>query len=304
MINSVNMTILWGDFMYTDKQGQKWYKVGLHIHTTESDGKATPEEAAEIYRAAGFDAIAITDHWKYHKEDTISGLKIISGCEYHLEKGDSISGVMHIVGVGMKKDPGVLREYTRQEVIDAIKESDGIAILAHPAWSLNTIEDAKSLSGFTATEIYNTVSDVGQSSRPYSGYFVDVLANAGTTYKLVATDDAHYYGGVDETKSYIMVNAKSDSTEEILSAIKNGNFYSSQGPKLYVTRQEGKIIVRCSKCMKIIFLSNAVWAPDKILRGEDLTYAEYTVKDFEQWVRVEVVDDKGNYAWSNIISLN
>ena len=289
--------------MYIDKQGQKWYKVGLHIHTTESDGKATPKEAANIYREAGFDAIAITDHWKYHGEDTISELKIISGCEYNFGNSDSISGVMHIVGVGMNENPGITQQNTRQEVIDAINGSGGIAILAHPAWSLNTIEDVKELSGFTATEIYNTVSDVEQSSRPYSGYFVDILANSGITYKLVATDDVHYYSGDDETKSYIMVNAENDSTEEILSAIKNGRFYSSQGPKLYVTKQEGKIIVNCSECVKIIFLSNAVSAPDKILRGENLIYAEYPVKDFEQWIRVEVMDEKGNYAWSNIVHL-
>lgn len=290
--------------MYIDKQGEKWYKVGLHIHTTESDGRATPEEAADIYRRAGFDAIAITDHWKYHDEGEIGGLKIISGCEYNVGGSDSILGVMHIVGVGIKKDPGVLPDYTCQEIIDAINENDGIAILAHPAWSLNTIEDAKALSGFTATEIYNTVSDAGQSSRPYSGYFVDVLANEGITFKLIATDDVHYYDGTDETKSYIMVNSKDDSVEGILSAIKNGNFYSSQGPKLYVTMKNGKIIVNCSECVKIIFLSNATWAHDKILRGDNLTYAVYSVKDFEKWVRVEVVDDKGNYAWSNIISVN
>ena len=290
--------------MYIDKQGNKWYKVGLHIHTTESDGMATPEEAADIYSAAGFDAIAFTDHWKYHGNDTISGLKIISGCEYNLGSADSISGVMHILGVGMKKDPRISQQYTRQEIIDAINVNGGIAILAHPAWSLNTIEDAKALSGFTATEIYNTVSDVEQSSRPYSGHFVDALANKGITYQLVATDDAHYYGGVDDTKSYIMINAENNSTEEILSAIKNGSFYSSQGPELYVTKEENKIIVNCSKCVKIMFLSNVVWAPDKIIRGYDLTCAEYSLKDFEKWVRVEVVDEKGNYAWSNIISID
>ena len=290
--------------MYTDKQGEKWYKVGLHIHTTESDGRVTPEESAKIYRSAGFDAIAITDHWKYHEEAEIEGLKIISGCEYNLGRADTISGVMHIVGVGMKKDPEILRESTRQEIIDGINKCGGIAILAHPAWSLNTIDDARSLSGFTATEIYNSVSDVEQSSRPYSGYFVDVLANAGIKYQLVATDDAHYYDGTDETKSYIMVKARDNSTDGILSAIKKGSFYSTQGPELYVTRECDKIIVNCSECVKINFLSNASWANNKITRGVGLTYAEYIAKDFEKWVRVEVVDDKENYAWSNIITIN
>lgn len=284
-------------------QNLHWYKVGLHIHTTLSDGALHPEEAACIYKAAGFDAIAITDHWHYHGDGEIAGLKIISGCEYNIGGTDSTNGVMHIVGVGMQANPCLTPQNTRQEIIDAINTCGGIAILAHPAWSLNTIDDAQALTGFGATEIYNTVSDVNQSSRPYSGYFVDTLANRGITYPLLATDDVHYYDGNDETKSYIMVQAESLSTGGILQAIRAESFYATQGPELCVFRDGHKIVVRCSPCVKIMFLSNAVWAPDKILRGEDLTYAEYPIKDFEQWIRVEVVDGEGRYGWSNIIRI-
>ena len=65
--------------MYIDKNGDKWYKVGLHTHTTLSDGKKTPEEMARIYKNAGYDAVAITDHWVYGEEKEIDGLKNISG---------------------------------------------------------------------------------------------------------------------------------------------------------------------------------------------------------------------------------
>ena len=88
--------------MYKDMYGNIRYKVGLHIHTTESDGKVSPEESARIYKEAGFDAIAITDHWKYHGEDEISGLKILSGCEYNMGASDTSVDVMHIVGVGIQ----------------------------------------------------------------------------------------------------------------------------------------------------------------------------------------------------------
>ena len=50
--------------MYKDIFGKTRQKVGLHIHTTNSDGRATPEESAEIYKAHGYDAIAFTDHNK------------------------------------------------------------------------------------------------------------------------------------------------------------------------------------------------------------------------------------------------
>lgn len=287
--------------MYTDSFGQRWYKIGLHIHTTLSDGTKSPEEAAMIYKNAGFDAIAITDHWRYHQTDEIAGLKIISGCEYNIGGTDSSHCVMHIVGVGMTEAPSLSQQSAAQTIIDSINQAGGLAILAHPAWSLNNVQDVQHLSGFGATEIYNTVSDVNQSSRPYSGYFVDILANAGIVYPLLATDDVHYYDGNDETKSYIMVKASDLSDAAILQAVRDGAFYATQGPELYVSREGEKIILRCTPCVKIMFLSNAVWAPDKILRGENLTYAEYPLKDFEKWVRVEVVDHEGRYGWSNII---
>lgn len=290
--------------MHLDMFGNVRYKVGLHTHTTLSDGHETPESAAGIYKAAGYDAIAITDHWKYFAEGDLCGLKVISGCEYNLGTHDTFAGVMHIVGVGMKEDPCICRETaTRQEVIDAIRAKGGLAVLAHPAWSLNTPEEAKALSGFDATEIYNTVSDKGMSSRPYSGYFVDLLANMGVSYPLIAVDDTHIYQGVDDTKSYIMVKAGDGSVDSILEAVRQGDFYATQGPELHVRREGDKLIADCSPCVTIDFLSNSSWVGDKMTRGTGLTHAEYTIKPWEKWVRVEVCDADGNFAWSNIISV-
>lgn len=290
--------------MFQDMFGNMRYKVGLHTHTTVTDGKVTPEECARIYKEAGYDAIALTDHWKYHGEDEISGLKIISGCEYNLGRSDTSTDVIHIVGVGMREEPQLSdRGVPRQEVIDAIKAKGGLAILAHPAWSLNTPEEIKKLSGFDAVEIYNSVSDVGQSSRPYSGYFVDLLANMGVTYPLIATDDAHYYQGEDETKSYIMVKAEDGSIESILDGIRKSEFYATQGPEVHIRREGDKIIADCSPCVTIDFLSNSAWVADKMNRGTGLVHAQYQIKAWEKWIRVEVKDADGNYGWSNIITI-
>ena len=50
--------------MYLDHQGRSWFRGNLHTHTTVSDGRKTPDETAAIYRAAGYDFLALTDHWK------------------------------------------------------------------------------------------------------------------------------------------------------------------------------------------------------------------------------------------------
>ena len=40
-----------------------WLRCQLHAHTTNSDGEASPAELCAHYAEAGFDVLAITDHW-------------------------------------------------------------------------------------------------------------------------------------------------------------------------------------------------------------------------------------------------
>src|SRR5262245_6150459 len=43
--------------------GGEWLKCQFHAHTINSDGEATPSGLAAHYAHAGFDVLAITDHW-------------------------------------------------------------------------------------------------------------------------------------------------------------------------------------------------------------------------------------------------
>ncbi len=306
--------------MYTDLLGKRRLKVGLHIHTTRSDGHKTPEEALDIYQALGYDAIAITDHWVYTPADmNRTGTQLLSGCEYNVGGNQAQNGVYHIVGVGMTEEPdldptAVLRpEIPSHEqaraVIRGIRAAGGMAIFAHPAWSLNTPAQILAVGDTDALEIYNSVSDWGMSDRPYSGLLVDMVAAVGYQPPLIATDDTHYYTG-EEGRGFIMVDA--DAVEAagggmpgIIRAVKNGDFYATQGPELHVIRTgEKNFKVICSPCQKIAFLSNVVWTKGRIHRGDGLTEATYTVAPGETFVRVEITDKNGLAAWSAIYPLH
>ncbi len=75
--------------------------VDLHVHSTASDGSASPEAVVECALAAGLTAIALTDH------DTIGGvaaavaegerrgLRVVSGCEFSVAAS---WGEMHVLG--------------------------------------------------------------------------------------------------------------------------------------------------------------------------------------------------------------
>ena len=103
--------------MFKDMNGDNRYKVGLHTHTTLSDGRVSPEEAAKIYKAAGYDALAITDHWKYYPEGELEGLLIISGCEYNMGASDTFL-LSTFLRICIPKRPGnlfkLLRRHLRQ----------------------------------------------------------------------------------------------------------------------------------------------------------------------------------------------
>jgi len=120
-------------------------KAQLHTHTTASDGELTPTQVVDLYKQAGYDVIAITDH------STISGV-----AEAQLE-GDKV-GVIVVPGeevaLGIPPDPSKYLEwpnvlhvaalFTRFPVqtdcwgkplqygFDKIHAADGIGIVAHP----------------------------------------------------------------------------------------------------------------------------------------------------------------------------
>ena len=288
--------------MFKDMFGTVRYKVGLHIHTKNSDGRLSEEDVIERYKAAGYDVIALTDHWTYHKEEKLDGIRVIPGCEFDNGERDTSVGVMHIVGIGMTEMPqDISKASSRQEVVDSIRRHGGIAILAHPAWSNNTPEDLLELDGISAFEIYNTVSGFNQSYSPDSSYFCNLVANKGGDYPLTAADDSHFYTG-DECRSYIMAAAKSDSAEDIIAAVVNGDFYATQGPELHVRREGNKIIADSSPVDEMFFISSSAYVADRCRRQGNITHEEYEIRPADRWVRVEV--RSGNdHAWSNIIRL-
>ena len=96
--------------MEKDMFGVSRLKVNLHMHTTLSDGSKTPEEATETYKKAGYDVVAITDHWIHRDSGEIGGLRILSGAEYNIGGGDASTGVYHILGIGCRKKPNLTQE--------------------------------------------------------------------------------------------------------------------------------------------------------------------------------------------------
>lgn len=299
--------------MTDSSNGYRTYRINLHMHTTDSDGKKTPEEAVDIYRKAGYDAVAITDHWKPGAEREINGMKVFAGCEYNFGGNDAYGGaVYHILSLFCENDPRVEKTDDPVTCIRKIHAAGGLAVLAHPAWSMNQpdlVEAMEKEEGFDATEIYNTVSGEKNSNRPYSGMFVDIAANRGMYYPLFSADDVHYYEA-DAASGAIVVSLPELSREALIEAIRNRSFYAVSGgkdaPMLRVTDCGETIHIECSPVSKVDIFTNLAYAPNRHIVGENITEVEYRCviegrPKQDRWIRVEVTDTVGRVAYSNVI---
>lgn len=286
--------------------GGNWYKGNLHMHTLRSDGLLSPQKAIGIYREAGYDFLALTDHWVQSETHEGGEPLLLSGCEW--DTGNMTdSPVFHIVGVGMESKVGLEASpaLPPQRIIDAILAAGGVAILAHPLWSVTDPADCMGLRGLSGAEIYNSVSGLPwNGERADSSTYIDIWASKGRYFGCMAADDSHVYGG-EQTRAFTMVKAESRSAGAIKDAIRAGNFYASQGPRLESVRiSESAVEVECSPVETIVFNSNTVWCGDRVFTGErGRTEAVYQIKPTDRYVRVMLIDASGRKAWSSPIPI-
>ena len=91
-------------------------------------------------------------------------------------------------------------------------------------------------------------------------------------------------------------------TPHILRALRQGRYYSTEGPEIHLERiGADKVKVTCSPALKIEFVSDFGRTSGKLIQGEGLIEAEYTIKDGERFVRAEMTDENGRMAWSQTI---
>lgn len=280
-----------------------FYRGNLHTHTTQSDGHKTPEESMAAYRDAGYDFLALTDHRKVTSvAHAPEGLVAIPGIELDYVLSNQW---VHLLGLGVSQEieQRCMPRGTVQEGIDLIHACGGLAVLNHPAWSLNTPELIASLRGLAAAEVWNSVSTLPYNAdRADSSSLLDVAASQGAVLPLMANDDTHYYEQ-EFAKGWNMVQAKEKSMAGILEALAAGRYYATQGPAFHQVEITGRMVrVSCSPVESIVFCSNVPWTPNRSQVGHALTEATYELTDRESFIRVQLTDAQGHHAWSNPVA--
>ena len=284
-----------------------WFKGNLHLHTTESDGKITPQEAVAAYAGYEYDFLAITDH---RGVTDISGLDsmgmlLLPGME--MNGGETEAGAgYHIVAIGGQPGLGYETSWSGQQLIDYGLEHCEFVFMAHPSWLSLNVNDLKDLHGYLGVEVYNTTCHHG-IGRGHSEVQWDDLLVKGLRPLGFAVDDAHW-GYDDAFGGYIMVKAEACEYEQIIAAIKAGDFYSSMGPRIeHIERDGERVYVRCSPCFEVRVICPFPGKGSTNYRTDakpPFTEIEFTLRNGVDPIRVECINEVGDKAWSNPIWLS
>ena len=296
--------------MIFDLPGRFW-RGNLHTHSNLSDGAFSPAETAQVYRDAGYDFVAITDHFRaeygFPMTDTrdlrSDGFTTLIGAELHAPRTEA-GQAWHIVAVGLPLDfapPGETE--TGPELARRARAAGAWIGMAHPSASLLTAVDAESLDAAHSVEVYNALAD--RENRGDSWHLTDVLLNRGHRLTTYAADDAHLQPqDPPPCQAWIHVRAETLSPDALLTALKAGHFYSSTGPELYDVRREGdEITVRCSPATKILLTGGHPGA--EVAQGTNLTECTFPLHLFRNThCRITIEDTTGARAWTNPIHLD
>ncbi|MET8298161.1 CehA/McbA family metallohydrolase [Streptomyces sp. NPDC005180] len=292
-----------------DLPGRFW-RGNLHTHSDQSDGALSPDEVCRRYQEAGYDFLAITDHFKakygFPLTDTshlrTQTFTTLIGAELHAPRTE-FSSEWHIIAIGLPfgfppPEPGESAPHLARRA----RAAGAFIGMAHPAASLLTETDADSLDAAHAVEVYNALS--AREDRGDSWHLTDVLLNRGRRLGAYAADDAHFQPqDPPGCAAWVQVRAESLDPEALLTALKAGHYYSSTGPELHGIRLEaGTVKVRCSPVRKVMVTGGAPGV--QLVEGEALTEATLPLAMFKDgYCRVTIEDNTGRRAWSNPVHL-
>ena len=293
----------------------EWVRCALHAHTTRSDGELEPEALAAHYASAGFDVLAITDHWKRTDAASNGRLLVLPSVELNCILPAARDG--HVLGFGISADADLASlgaEYADLERTAAfIVEHGGVAYLAHPHWTgatPGTLELPENVAGI---EIWNAGCEL-EVGRGLSSVHWDELLETGRRCFGLVTDDSHH-PGLDSGHGWTWLRVPERGAEAVLAALHGGSFYGSSGPMLHDVVLDGEDVeVRCSPARAVTLVAgrtegaavNAVRSGYRF-GGEVLatdgegyvTHARLTKPFAASFARIEVTDAAGCRAWTN-----
>jgi len=264
------------------------------------------------YARAGYDVLAVTDHWHRSDPPSNDGVLVIASAELNCTLPGGRDG--HVLAYGIDDTLETLEGERRDLEGTAawIVANGGVAYLAHPYWTgitPGTLVLPESVSGI---EVYNGGCEL-EIGRGSAEVHWDELLEAGTRCFALATDDSHH-PGFDSDLAWTWVRSE-PTREAVLEALRTGCYYGTAGPRITAfSVGDGVAEVECDPCQSVtvvygISSGASVHAgrlgysyKGKILATTPdglVTAARLTLPEPAAYVRLPVTDARGRRAWTN-----
>lgn len=312
----------------------QYFKTNLHTHTTISDGKQTPQEVKEIYKAKGYQVLCLTDHnvmvdhSAMNEPDflMLTGMELNYNHENYRPKFDGKTYHFNLIAKRpdnvwtpwnvRRTNPEAL-EYNklmacenmdiRHEVdatnamIAKANEKGFLVMYNHPTWSCHSYPDYAPLKGLWGVEVRNTDCYNAGIDENNARVWRDLL-NLGNRIYPVGSDDAHKVE--DMGGSWIMVGAEKLAYSSVIDALEKGDFYMSCGPEIFdLTIEENVVKITCSDA-RFVSLNNHGRFTRRVAAEENKTLneAEFDIAPFfekadeNSFIYLTVVAADGSYA--------
>jgi hypothetical protein len=291
-----------------------WLRCALHTHTTNSDGELAPDKLVRHYEWAGYDVLAISDHWVRTAQPSTEKLLVIPSAELNA-RAPAREDDAHVLALGLDSDPVVpeLDFAPLEEVVSFVAQNGGVPYLAHTYWSGLRTDQWEDTPGLVGIEVWNAGCQLEMGRGDSSLHWDEALERGNPLYGL-ATDDSHH-PGYDSGFAWTWVHAAEKSQAAVLDALRTGSFYGSTGPRIdAVEVTDGDVTVRCSPAASVTLYTgrrrgarvNAgrLGYPSRaeILERDEaglITRARLERPFRQPYGRVEVAAANGGKAWTN-----
>ena len=303
------------------------YRVNLHAHSNGSGGIFTPSMTRELYADDGALAITDTDSYEELPPDTYHRLTSIPGVEWKLPgpRGREVTLLVYGLNQIASDHPATLAE-----ALKLVEDKCAQAYVAHPHLSGLRPSDILQFPGHVnGIEIYN--ANARKAGQEYSLNTWDCLLDDGMPFcSGIATDG--FFHPDSFRCGWIMVCAKDNSVESLLTAMRQRRFYCSQGPRFTCLEYKNRHFhAEFTSAVEALLIGNTPHVPERfnaiVERCQDYpwpgtnpnaSYLESGVEyeeaatsidaDLSTWadtgfVRCQIRDRLGHYAWSQAFVL-
>ena len=198
------------------------------------------------------------------------------------------------------------RQHTTEDfnyVIEQANKNGFLVAYNHPKWSLHTINDYIGLRGIYAVEWLNGACN-SNGLRENTDAYDDFLLTDNRIFTIV-TDDTHTLNPRHAFQGWTWILAEKLDYSSIISALEQGNFYSSEGPKiLSAWLEDKKLYVETIGCISLFVIGRTrerfgIYEFTK--KGEVNCFCVNLENFASPFFRFEVFDEQGKKACSNAV---